>query len=469
MEEEKKGELQVEFVTTIAAISTPMAPGGIGIIRLSGPQAIEVADKLFCSPKGKRLSEQKSHTIHYGQIINPESGEMVDDCLVSVMRAPHTYTGEEVCEINCHGGLYVCDRVLKLCLSQGASLAQPGEFTKRAFLNGRMDLSRAEAVIDLISAGSEAANRVAAGQLKGQMGRKIQEMRSQLVRVCADILVEVEYPEDDAPPVEETSMYRTISTIAREIDRLYASFEAGRAIAEGVPTIIVGKPNVGKSSILNLLAGYDKAIVTDIAGTTRDVVQEKIRLGKVILNLHDTAGIRDTGDRVEQLGVERSVELMQQGELIFYVVDSSRPLDDNDKAIMDTLDPGRTIVLFNKSDLPSIVDEEYIKNKFKQFVYLSAVEQTGMEELSSQVEEMFLQSAQGLQQGEIVTNQRQRDCLRRAGEHVNQAITSLDQGFPFDLVTIDLQDAIDALGEITGETASEDIISDIFSRFCLGK
>lgn len=459
----------MELHTTIAAISTPMAPGGIGIVRISGPEAVAVADRIFRSAKGKTLSQRPTHTLTYGEIFDPATGEAVDECLVSVMRGPHTYTGEDICEINCHGGLYVCDRVLRLCLEHGASLAQPGEFTKRAFLNGKMDLSRAEAVIDLISAESGVANRVAVGQLKGQMGRRIQSLREAIIRVCADILVEVEYPEDDAPPIQEQKTYITICKIRDEISKLYHSFEAGRAIKEGIQTVIVGKPNVGKSSILNVLAGVDRAIVTSIAGTTRDVLQERIRLGGVMLNLHDTAGIRHAQDEVERIGVERSLELIDQGELIFFVVDISRPLDENDEAIMAQLDPARTIVLFNKTDLQTTVDEARILSKFPYTVYLSALRNTGVESLEQMVREMFLQKAQGLEQGEIVTNARQRDCLRRACEDVQRAVDGLDAGYPFDLVTIDLQDAVDDLGQITGQTASEEIIADIFSRFCLGK
>lgn len=459
----------MELHTTIAAISTPMAPGGIGIVRISGPEAVAVADRIFRSAKGKTLSQRPTHTLTYGEIFDPATGEAVDECLASVMRGPHTYTGEDICEINCHGGLYVCDRVLRLCLEYGASLAQPGEFTKRAFLNGKMDLSRAEAVIDLISAESGAANRVAVGQLKGQMGRRIQSLREAIIRVCADILVEVEYPEDDAPAIQEQETYITICKIRDKISKLYHSFEAGRAIKEGIQTVIVGKPNVGKSSILNVLAGVDRAIVTSIAGTTRDVLQERIRLGGVMLNVHDTAGIRHAQDEVERIGVERSLELINQGELIFFVVDISRPLDENDEAIMAQLDPARTIVLFNKTDLQTTVDEARILAQFPHTVYLSALRNTGVESLEQMVREMFLQKAQGLEQGEIVTNARQRDCLRRACEDVQRAVDGLDAGYPFDLVTIDLQDAVDDLGQITGQTASEEIIADIFSRFCLGK
>lgn len=459
----------MELHTTIVAISTPLAPGGIGIVRISGPEAVAVADRIFRSPKGKVLTQRPTHTLTYGEIIDPADGETVDECLVSVMRAPHTYTGEDICEINCHGGLYVCDRVLRLCLENGAAMAQPGEFTKRAFLNGKMDLSRAEAVIDLISAESGAANRVAVGQLKGQMGRKIQDLRDRIIRVCADILVEVEYPDEDAPPIQEQRTYITICKIKDEISKLYDSFEAGRAMKEGIQTVIVGKPNVGKSSILNVLAGFDRAIVTNIAGTTRDVLQERIRLGGVMLNLHDTAGIRHADDEVERIGVERSLELIDQGELIFFVVDISRPLDENDEAIMAQLDPARTIVLFNKTDLETTVDEARILAQFPHTVYLSALRNTGVDQLEQMVREMFLQQAQGLQQGEIVTNARQRDCLRRAYDNVASAVDGLEMGYPFDMVTIDLQDAVDDLGQITGQTASEAIITDIFSRFCLGK
>ncbi|MGI6030009.1 MAG: tRNA uridine-5-carboxymethylaminomethyl(34) synthesis GTPase MnmE [Eubacteriales bacterium] len=455
--------------TTIAAISTPFAPGGIGIVRLSGPRSVEVADRLFHSQKGKRLSDRPTHTLTYGSICDPADGQLVDECLVSVMRAPRTYTGEDVCEINCHGGLYVCDKVLRLCLEQGAVLAQPGEFTKRAFLNGRMDLSRAEAVIDLIEAESGGASRNAAAQMGGQMARRITQLREALVRVSADILVEVEYPEEDTPHLAEEETLSRLQELESTLRRLYGSFEAGRAIRDGIQTAIVGRPNVGKSSILNLLAGYDKAIVTDIAGTTRDVVEEKIRLGDVLLRLYDTAGIRSTGDRVEQLGVERSMALLEQAELIFYVVDSSQPLTGEDETLLEKLDPQRTVVLLNKQDLQPAVAREDIPARFQQVVWLSAQDGQGMDRLEQVVRQLCLRGIDGLEQGEIVTNARQRECLLRAHESVQQALTSLGAGMPFDLITIDLQDAIDALGEITGETASEAIIGDIFSRFCLGK
>lgn len=454
--------------TTIAAISTPFAPGGIGIVRLSGPRALEVADVLFRSPKGKRLAERPTHTITYGEIMDPAHGQPVDECLASVMRAPHTYTGEDVCELNCHGGLYVCDKVLRLCLENGAVLAQPGEFTKRAFLNGRMDLSKAEAVIDLINAESDSAGRNAAGQLHGRMAEKIGEMRQKLVRISADILVEVEYPEEDTPGLPEQEALESIRQVHKQLLQLYGSFEAGRAIRDGIKTAIVGRPNVGKSSILNLLAGYDKAIVTSIAGTTRDVVEEKIRLGDVLLRLHDTAGIRQTGDVVEQMGVERSLALLRESELVFYVVDSSQPLTGEDRELLARLDPARTVVLLNKQDLPPVVEQEELAG-FPHVVWLSAKDGEGVHRLEELVRKLFLQGIEGLAQGEIVTNARQRECLLRADQHVNQALEALESGMPFDLITIDLEDAISALGEITGETASESIIGDIFARFCLGK
>ncbi len=452
---------------TIAAISTPYAPGGIGIIRLSGEGAIEIANKIFKPKKGIKLKDKNTHTITFGEIFDPKTEEIVDECLASVMRAPNTYTGEDICELNCHGGLLLCNRVLALCMENGATLAEGGEFTKRAFLNGKMDLTKAEAVMDLISATNETALAIAATQIGGHMADKLHNLREELIFLCANILVEVEYPEDDPPPLEESISYITLCNILAEVDKIYASFGAGKAIKDGVSTAILGTPNVGKSSILNILAGYEKAIVTDIAGTTRDILEEKVSLGKVNLNLQDTAGIRETTDSVEKIGVERAKSLLEKCDLFYYVLDSSAPLSGTDIEMMELLDPKKTIIILNKTDL--FGERPEIDDKFIHIVYFSAANRSGLDELKEITEEVVLGEFLNIKNMDIITNQRQKDCLLRAKTALESAKGGLDSGFTFDIVAIDLEDAIGHLGEITGQKASDDIITNIFSRFCLGK
>ena len=455
---------------TIAAIATGQSAAAIGIVRLSGEECFAVIDKIFTAMDKRKITQRESHTLALGWITDPKTGERVDQVLVSVMRGPNSYTGEDVCEINCHGGLYVMRRILQICLENGAHLAQPGEFSKRAFLNGKIDLTQAEGIIDLIDSGTRASSMAALSQVEGHIGRAIKNLREELIEKLAFILVNIEYPEEeDLQEPTEAQILKDLENIGGRLQSLYDSYEQGRILKDGVSTAIVGSPNVGKSSILNVLAGYERAIVTDIEGTTRDILTEQINLGNIRLNISDTAGIRTSGDTVERIGVEKAIQQIERSELVLFVVDGARPLQENDYVIMERLKEKRVICLINKSDLRKTIDESYILSNFKHVVYFSAATSTGYEALTKTVEEMFACSSQDVWQSEILASARQRNGVHHAILALQQAKGGLEGGFGADIVTIDLQNAIDALGEITGEKASEDVLREIFSRFCLGK
>jgi len=453
--------------STIAAISTPRGSGAIGIVRLSGPDAAQIVKRAFV-PYGKTpLDKVRSHALTLGRLVDPADGTTVDECLCAVMRAPRTYTGEDVVELNCHGGAYLCERALDILLACGAEPAEPGEFTKRAFLNGRLDLTRAEAVADLIAARGAAAAANAAAQLAGGMQGRISALRGELVRLNADILVGVEYPDEDIETAEVGAVLNTLRNILDKINKLYSSFELGRAMTEGIGTAIVGRPNVGKSSLLNALAGCERAIVTPAAGTTRDVLEQTVRLRRALLNLSDTAGIREGGDDIEAEGIRRARAAAEGCELALCVFDGSEPLTAEDFEVV-RLTGGKTrVAVINKRDLPSKIDKEYISREFKHTVYISALKNEGIDDLRAGIERALdLSDDDG---GGVVTSRRQRKCLAEAAEHIACAVSSLEGGFGADIVTVDLDGAADALGRLTGESASQSVIDDIFSRFCLGK
>lgn len=454
---------------TIAAIATAMAPSGIGIVRISGPEAVAVADRLYRGKKKeKKLADMKSHTIHYGWIVEKE--QVLDEVLVMLMREPHSYTGEDTVEIDCHGGVLAVKRVLEAVLHAGARIADPGEFTKRAFLNGRIDLSQAEAVMDVISAKSEYALQSSVSQLQGSVRRAVKEIREKLLYEIAFIESALDDPEHISLDGYPEKLEGIVQEEKRQIEKLLKSADDGKMLQEGIKTVILGKPNAGKSSLLNLLVGEEKAIVTDIAGTTRDVLEEQISLGGISLRMLDTAGIRSTADRVEQIGVERAKEHAKNADLILYVVDASVPLDENDGQIMELLKGRKTILLLNKSDLETVISKEELTVRIDAPVLnISAREETGLAELEALIKEMFFQGEISFNDEVYITNMRQKRALEEALESLKLVENSIAMGMPEDFFSIDLMNAYERLGSIIGEAVGEDLVNEIFSKFCTGK
>lgn len=453
---------------TIAAISTGMTNAGIGIVRISGEDAFSAADRIF---RGKeKISECKSHTIHYGYIVDGDI--TVDQVLVMVMKGPRTFTGEDTVEINCHGGTYVVTRVLDAVLRHGGVRpAQPGEFTKRAFLNGKMDLSQAEAVGDLISSSNDYALKNSVNQLKGNIKNKINDIRNEIIYQTAFIESALDDPEHYSFEGYNAKLRKNAEEIICELNKLINSYRNGKVFKEGIQTVIVGKPNAGKSSLLNVLAGHERAIVTEIEGTTRDVIEEQINLQGITLNVVDTAGIRQTDDKVEKIGVDKAVDYVENADLVIYVADSSRNLDENDEKILDMIYDKKKIVLLNKSDLEPVVTREMIEEKAGDapVIEVSAAEERGISELGDLIKDMFLKGDISFNEEIYITSARQKDALCRAVESMKKVIESIDNGMPEDFYSIDLMDAYEALGSITGEEVGDDLINEIFSRFCMGK
>ncbi len=449
---------------TIAAIATPHGTGGVSIIRISGDDAVLVADRVFSAKSGKKLKDAKSHTLHYGFI--KENDAVVDEVLVSVMLAPNTFTRENTVEINCHGGLIVTEHVLSLLLQNGAALASPGEFTKRAFLNGRLDLSQAEAVIDIINSPSNMALSSAANQLGGALSSDINELRDTVLESLAKINANLDYPEEDMDEYTSEELLSDLSSVKDRLSALLSTADRGRLIRDGIDTVICGRPNVGKSSVLNLLARESRAIVTDIAGTTRDVIEERVTLRDIVLNVFDTAGIRETEDKIESLGIDKSREYIEKAELVLFVVDSSSALTDEDMLLFDSVKNKNLIVLLNKSDLGTAMPSCF---EDADTVTLSAKTGEGLDVLSDKIEEKFRLGALTAQNTAVITNLRHKEALHAASASVSKAYDALAAGLPHDMVSIDLVDCAAHLGEITGKTVSEEIVDKIFSRFCLGK
>ena len=452
---------------TIAAISTGMTNSGIGIVRISGAEAFDIAERVY---RGKgRIREAKSHTIHYGHIA--DGPEIIDEVLVMVMRAPRTFTGEDTIEINCHGGTFVVKRVLETVLKNGARAAEPGEFTKRAFLNGKMDLSQAEAVIDVINSESEYALQSSISQLKGNIKNKINDIRNKIIYHTAFIETALDDPEHISVDGYGDTLKSVAEEITEELEILIRSADNGRVMKEGINTVIVGKPNAGKSSLLNVLSGHERAIVTDIEGTTRDILEEQIRLGELSLNVIDTAGIRRTDDVVEKIGVDRALEYAQNADLIIYVADASKVLDENDEKIMRLIQDKNTIILLNKSDLDTVISAEQMKERAGNIpvISVSAKEEQGIREFEDKIKEMFLKGDISFNDQIYITNVRQKNALEQALESMKKVIQSIEDGMPEDFYSIDLMDAYESLGSITGESVGEDLINEIFSKFCMGK
>ena len=454
---------------TIAAVSTAMAPAGIGIVRISGNDAFEVADRVFRAKKeGKKLSAVKSHTIHYGYIYDGD--EVVDEVMVLLMKAPNSYTREDTVEIDCHGGVYVMKRILETVIKYGARPAEPGEFTKRAFLNGRLDLTQAESVIDVINAKNDYALKSSLNQLKGSVHEEVKKIRDEIIYQIAFIESALDDPEHISLEGYPEKLHKIVDNNVENVDKLLKSFDNGRILKEGINTVIVGKPNAGKSSLLNILVGQEKAIVTEIAGTTRDVLEEQINLNGITLNVMDTAGIRNTSDVVEKIGVDRARKYAVNADLVIYVIDASTELDENDYEIMKLLQDKKAIVLLNKSDLDTKVQPEEVKKYLdKKVISISAKNNTGIDEFEDTIKEMFFQGEVTFNDEVYSINVRQKNSLQIVLEHLKQVNQSIEDGMAEDFFSIDLMGAYEELGRIIGESVEDDLVEEIFSKFCMGK
>jgi len=455
---------------TIAAIATALSPSGIGIIRISGEEAFEVANRIFKAKSGKSILEMASHSVHYGHIYDGD--EIIDEVMVLLMKAPNSFTMEDTVEIDCHGGVYVMNRILQTVLKNGARLSEPGEFTKRAFLNGRIDLTKAEAIMDLIQSKNEAARKNSMTHLKGDLYRKIKALREDIIYEIAFIESALDDPEHISLDGFHERLSGKSSNIIAVIEKLLNSADNGRLIKEGINTVIVGKPNAGKSSFLNLLLGEDRAIVTDIAGTTRDTLEESVYLDGMTLNLIDTAGIRDTEDVVEKIGVNKAKEALEKADLMVYIVDSSVSLDKSDREIIALLDTSKTIVLLNKSDLDVVVSEEDIKKiigEAPDFLTISAKEKEGLDAFTALIKEKFFNGEISFDDEVTISSLRQKEALSSALHSMKMVQQSLIDDMPEDFYSIDLMNAYACLGEIIGEEVGEDLVNEIFSKFCMGK
>lgn len=457
---------------TIAAISTPMGEGAIAIVRLSGDEAVAIADKIFRSPGGKSLTTKASHTIHYGHLVDPKTNEVVEEVMLSLMRGPKTFTREDVIEINCHGGLVSVNRVLKLALTNGARLAEPGEFTKRAFLNGRIDLSQAEAVMDLIRAKTDRAMNVALGQMDGKLSRLIGDLRQALLETLAQVEVNIDYPEyDDVEEMTVPVLVEKCTWVRNEIIKLLQTSSQGKILREGLSTVILGRPNVGKSSLLNSLVQENKAIVTDIAGTTRDIIEEYVNVRGVPLRLVDTAGIRETEDIVERIGVERSREALRGADLILFVLNYAEELTAEDERLFETIQAMDYIVIVNKTDLPQKIDIARVKELAgnHRVVTTSLLQEEGIAELEEAIAALFFEGQ--IEAGDLtyVSNARHIALLHQAQATVEDALAGAQAGVPVDMVQIDVTRTWEILGKIIGDTVQESLINQLFSQFCLGK
>ncbi|WP_238046271.1 tRNA uridine-5-carboxymethylaminomethyl(34) synthesis GTPase MnmE [Enterococcus mundtii] len=463
-------EITLEF-DTIAAISTPPGEGAISIVRLSGDQALTIANKVYQSGN-KQLLNVPSHTIHYGHIVDPKSEQLVDEVMVSVMRAPRTFTREDVVEINCHGGIVVVNQILQLLLREGARLAEPGEFTKRAFLNGRVDLSQAEAVMDLIRAKTDKAMGVALNQLDGNLSALIRSLRQEILETLAQVEVNIDYPEyDDVEELTTKLLLEKAQMIQQRIEVLLATSQQGKVLREGLSTAIIGRPNVGKSSLLNHLLREEKAIVTDIAGTTRDVIEEYVNVRGVPLKLIDTAGIRETEDIVEQIGVARSRKALAESELILLVLNQSEPLTIEDEQLLEATKGLKRIILLNKTDLPKQLEEDKLLSLIEDepVFAVSVANNEGLDRLETAISELFFGGQTGERDATYVSNTRHIALLEKAAISLQEVIAGIDAGMPVDLVQMDMTRCWDYLGEVVGDSVQDELITQLFSQFCLGK
>lgn len=451
---------------TIAAVATPLSAGGIGVIRISGDDAIEIADKVVKTTSGRPLSSLKGYTAAHGKVYF--ENEAIDECVALVFRAPRSYTGENTVEISCHGGVLVTKQVLRAVLQSGAKPAEAGEFTKRAFLNGKLDLSEAEAVMSLISAQGQEGMKAAFNTLDGALSRKINELCNILLSASANMAAWVDYPDDEIPELSDEALRKNIITVKDGLNSLLSKFDAGKAITDGVETAIVGKPNVGKSALMNMLSGFSRSIVTDIAGTTRDIVEQTVRVGNVVLRLADTAGIRESDDLVEAIGVDMAKTRIERATLILAVFDGSATLDESDKEILSLCKDRDVIGIVNKSDLPSKTDIDYLKETLSKVVFISAKEGDGEDELTKAIEEALGTDKIDTSQA-MLTTERQRVCTQKALTSLDEALEALDLGITMDAVNVCIEDAVEALLELTGKKAREAVVDEVFSQFCVGK
>ncbi|MDI6728309.1 MAG: tRNA uridine-5-carboxymethylaminomethyl(34) synthesis GTPase MnmE [Thermodesulfovibrionales bacterium] len=468
---------------TIVAISTPIGEGGIGIVRLSGKDAIPIADKVFFSPKGRKLRDAKSHSVVYGFVIDPAKNERIDEVIATIMKAPKTYTREDVVEINCHGGMLALRTTLQLLLREGARLAEPGEFTKRAFLNGRIDLSQAEAVIDVIRAKTEQAERLALRQLEGRLSAKITDMRDKVTELCMHIEAYIDFPEDEIEVIEKGDLLDSMRSIGSELLSISKRYDEGRFFREGVSTAIVGKPNVGKSSLLNSLLQKDRAIVTEMPGTTRDVIEDYLNINGLPLRIMDTAGIRETHDLAEIEGVRRSLKAIEGADIVLAVLDASRPFDDADKEVIEKAKEKRAVIVINKSDIVKIRDTSHIFENIRRkvdinmgcvpnfpIVRVSALKGDGIDDLKDAIYSLCITAGKASDAEDIIiTNLRHRQSIDRALKSLKDAEDALKRNEPLEVVAFFLRESLDSLGEIIGAVTTEDILNKIFSEFCIGK
>lgn len=458
-------------MSTIAAIATAPANGGIGIIRMSGKNCFEILAKIFEPIKLQAIEEIQGYNMKYGHIINVETKEKIDEVLVSYFKAPKSYTTEDMCEINSHGGTVIEQEVLKQCLLAGAELAEPGEFTKRAFLNGRIDLSQAEGVIDLINSKTVGEAKASFKQLEGGLSKEIKEIRRVLLDIMADIEASIDYPEYDEVEVTNQKMAESLVKIKGRLIKLEASFENGKVLKEGIKTVIVGKPNAGKSSLLNAILNEERAIVSNVEGTTRDTIEEMVTIHGIPLKMIDTAGIRDAKDEIEEIGVKKALKLMEEADLVIGIIDNTRPLEKKDKELFSMLKEKKAIILLNKIDEKDLkLDKcEELQELGKPIIKISAKNKTGLEEVYQKIVDMFKLNEIEINQGNVVTNIRHRNQIRKGIEAIKEAIGAVEQEMPVDLIAVPIKQCLEELSSITGENVSEDIISEIFSKFCLGK
>lgn len=456
-------------MSTIASISTAPGIGGIGIIRMSGEKSFEILGKIFQAKTPQKIENIKGYTMKYGHII--DNNETIDEVLVSYFKAPKSYTAENMCEINSHGGNVIVKKILELCLKNGAELAEPGEFTKRAFLNGRIDLAQAESVIDVINAKSDKEAKSGIKQLEGFLSNEIKNIKQEILDVLVNIEVTIDYPEYDTPDVQENEMRNMLESVGKKLEKLEKSFDNGKIIKDGIKTAIIGKPNAGKSSLLNAILKENRAIVTDIAGTTRDTIEEFVTINGIPLKLVDTAGIRFASDEVEKIGIEKSIKQAEESDLIIAIFDSSKELTKEDTEILNLIKNKKSIILLNKADLKSVLTEndERIKSVSKNIIKISALNKTGIDLLYKKISEMFNLNEINLDNNLLITNVRHKNIITKAIENVKKAIEALNMNMPIDIITIYIKDILEDLGEITGEVVTEDIINEIFSKFCLGK
>ena len=451
---------------TIAAISTARGQGGVGIIRISGEDAIKIADKIFVSINGKSLLDTPGYRAKYGKVMDED--ECIDEAIALVFRAPHSYTGENVVEISCHGGIFVTNQILKLAVKNGASLAEPGEFTQRAFLNGKMDLTEAESVMDIISAQGRQAAKAAIYTHEGALSKKVNLIKEKLISIASHLDAFADYPEDEIPEVRLDVLKTDLLKILSDLKKLIKTYDAGKILREGIDTVIVGKPNVGKSTLMNLMLGRERCIVTDIPGTTRDLVEENLMLGDIMLKVSDTAGIRDTDDLVEKIGVDLARKKVKEAQLVLAVFDYSKALNDDDKDLILKLKDTESIAIVNKVDLKKAIDTDFIEKNLKNVIYISAREDESLNKLEKIITEIFKINNFDPTQG-ILSNQRQYFAVNKARENIGEALEALEMGVTLDAITVLIEESINSILKLTGEKATDAVINEVFSRFCVGK